>query len=60
MQASHPPYNAPKECAEPAQQIFDNMLKEGIHPTNWHFHALMDCQACAVHMLQLLTWRHGM
>lgn len=59
VQASPPPYNLPEECAERAQHIFNDMLRAGIHPEDWHFHVLMDCQASAAHMLQLFTWHQG-
>ena len=59
VQASPPPYNLPKEFAERAQHIFDDMLRAGIHPEDWHFHVLMDCQASAADMLQLFTGHQG-
>ena len=59
VQASPPPYNLPKEFAERAQHIFNDMLRAGIYPEDWHFHVLMDCQASAAHMLQLFAWHQG-
>lgn len=44
VQASHPPYDLPREFAEHALQFFKDMEAAGIAPNAVHYWTLMDCQ----------------
>ena len=44
MQGAPPPYDLPREYAERAQQIFDQMCADGVEPNEVHFHNLTDAK----------------
>ena len=48
VQASHPPYDLPREFAEQALQIFKDMQAAGIAPNAVHYWTLMDCQVFVI------------
>lgn len=46
-QASVPPYDLPKKYAEKAQEVFQNMLDDGLQADHYNMNALMTCQSKA-------------